>query len=64
MSTYLVSKKKEEEERTRLFHVPYFKSQQNTSCSGQEGQITSLERVTEGGLGVERNEVENRSRRF
>lgn len=44
----------QKKERTCLFHVPYFKSQQNTSCSGQKGQITSLESVTEEGVRVKR----------
>lgn len=53
-------KKKEE---LLFFYVPPFKSKQDTSCSGQKGQIISLESVIEEGGRVKRKRVEKRGRR-
>lgn len=59
--TYSISAKKKEE--LLFFYVPPFKSKQDTSCSGQKGQIISLESVIEEGGRVKRKRVEKRGRR-
>lgn len=56
-------KKKKKRKRTCVlcFVCLAFKSKQNTSSSGQRGQIIRLESVIEGGR-VKRKEEENRGR--
>lgn len=58
MNANVVSRK----ERTCVFHVRYFIAKQNTSCSGQKGQIISLESVIEERVRVKQKEVGNRDR--